>query len=373
MKNLYNELMNLINSNKDDVFYFVDKENNGVKYRIFNYRLVNWNEFKLPGALSCRGTMFDVTDKNNPKLVCLPMDKFFNYEEGDVNHTNSEFIGYMDKLDGSLISSYICNDKLYLKSKTSLTSEQALDAMKWLDLPENSDYKKEIYNLTKQGFTCNFEWISPNNRIVVFYNQPNLVMLNYRGLSDGKVRLPNYYDKNSQIHLRSVIYKYSKLPIDEFVNESKKETSHEGYVCVLKSSDDKIYFIKTKNMWYVNLHRIRDSFSTDKNIVFAVIDECTDDAKSIFSDDVNFVKYIENIEMKVIPIYNHLIKTVEDFYNNNKDLDRKSYAIKAKNEIDKLMSLAMNLYVGKENDYKEYAKKNYKNIFDIQDNELDGE
>ena len=364
---LYEQLMNLVNNSKDDVFYYVDKELEDRKYRIFNYRLASWKDFKHPGALSCRGTMFDITDIDNPFIACLPMDKFFNYEEGGVDHTKSKFIGYMDKLDGSLISSFICNDKLYLKSKTSLTSKQAVDAMKWLDLPENSEYKKEIYNLTKQGFTCNFEWVSPDNRIIVYYTKENLIMLNYRGMIDGKIRLPKYYDKNSQIHLHSVIYKYSDLNIDEFVKSSREEKNHEGYVCVLNDEQGKNYFVKTKNSWYVNLHHMKDLLSTDKNIVFAIINENIDDVKSLFANDKNFLKHISDIEHKVIPIYNHIIKTVEDFYNENKELDRKSYAIKAKEILDNRMSLAMNLYIGRGNNFKEYVIKNYKDLFDIND------
>lgn len=55
-----------------------------------------------------------------------------------------------------------------------------------------------------------------------------------------------------------------------------------------------------------------------------------------------------------------MIHTVETFYEDNKHLSRKDYAIKAQSMNDGYMPLYMNMYIGRDVDYKGFAKKNFK-------------
>ncbi len=134
MPQLYQNLISLCS--KDDGFYFKDIEFDSMKYRIFNYNLCSYEQFhKSPSALNCRGTMFNINDLENVQLVCLPPEKFFNYEEGNGNeiHSLGKFGVQMEKLDGSLISTYLHSINpnqtiLKLKSKASLISSQAIEA-----------------------------------------------------------------------------------------------------------------------------------------------------------------------------------------------------------------------------------------------------
>jgi len=79
-------------------------------------------------------------DPNNVQLVSLPLEKFFNYEEGFGRkqfHERGRFGDKMEKMDGTLISTFLhrISSKeqiLRLKSKQSLTSKQAIEAMKLL-------------------------------------------------------------------------------------------------------------------------------------------------------------------------------------------------------------------------------------------------
>jgi T4 RnlA family RNA ligase len=138
MPQLYDDLISLCS--QTDGFYYKDVQLDSVKYRIFNYNLCSYEQFhKYPSALNCRGTMFNITDLENIRLVCLPPEKFFNYEEGNGNniHSLGTFGVQMEKLDGSLISTYlhtIDQDQqiLKLKSKASLISTQSVEAMNLL-------------------------------------------------------------------------------------------------------------------------------------------------------------------------------------------------------------------------------------------------
>lgn len=155
-KETYNNLMELIE--KNEAFFFKDFNLHDKTYRIMNYRLASWSLFQEPGAMNCRGIMYDVTDPHNVKLVSLPPEKFFNYEEGGVDHTKGKLGDKMVKMDGSLISTYLHNGEMFFKSKASLFSSQALDAMKFLNKDENLEFKKELESLVNRGFTVNLEY-----------------------------------------------------------------------------------------------------------------------------------------------------------------------------------------------------------------------
>ncbi len=135
MPQLYNDLLSICSSNNS--FYSKDVSLDSIKYRIFNYHLCSYSIFhSVPNALNCRGTMFNINDPKNVQLVSLPPENFFNYEEGNVSeqHKQGQLGDQMDKMDGSLISTFIhFDDKnqriVRLKSKTSLTSPQAFEAM----------------------------------------------------------------------------------------------------------------------------------------------------------------------------------------------------------------------------------------------------
>jgi hypothetical protein len=81
----------------------------------------------------------------------------------------------------------------------------------------------------------------------------------------------------------------------------------------------------------------------------------------MFVDDPLALKMISDMETFVDAKYNHLVDTVERFYERNKHLDRKDYAILGQKELGKLeFGLVMQLYTGREIDYKEVMKKRWK-------------
>lgn len=134
---LYDDLISLCS--QDDTFYYKDVRLYSVKYRIFNYRLCSYATFQSRKAsLNCRGTMFNITNPKDVQLVSLPLEKFFNYEEGFGRkqfHERGQFGDKMDKMDGTLISTFlhgIASKEVRLKSKLSLTSKQVTEAMQLL-------------------------------------------------------------------------------------------------------------------------------------------------------------------------------------------------------------------------------------------------
>jgi T4 RnlA family RNA ligase len=351
---LYTNLMNL--TKEGDTFYFQDFVLDGCAYRIFNYRLSSYTEFLRPSALECRGHMFEV-DSNGvaTRFAALPMSKFFNMNENPstMDIDLSTVVAIMDKADGSLISTYMHGDQLRLKSKGSLFSEQAINAMAWLDRSENVYFKQLLTDFAAGGTTVNLEWVSPNNRIVLGYLEPNLLVLNARSTETGEYVNPWILHE----HMAASV-DLDGLDIVQFVNGIPDMLDDiEGYV--VKLADGKWMKIKTSK--YLSLHHAKDSVNNPRRLYECVLEEGVDDLRSMFFHDALAMKLIEEMQEKVTRLYNHVVKTVEDFYEANKALDRKSYAIKGRDEMpDLLFGLAMSKYLERPVDYKAFMVSRYK-------------
>ena len=342
----------------------------GSMYRIFNYRLASYTDFLAPSAMEARGIMFEIEDTGYDaipvRLASLPMEKFFNLNENpftmDLDLT--EISSIMLKADGSLISTYMHDDYIQLKTKGSLISDQCIAAKMWLNLPENKSFKDELTAAERLGYTVNMEWCAPNNRIVIGYEQPHLVVLNVRSREDGSYF--EWYDIDSYIfpEILSRWVEY-ETPDDavQFIANTPDMQNIEGFVVKLLSGQH----VKIKTTWYLALHHTKDSINSPRRLFEAVLEEATDDMRSLFHEDPVAIQMIMDMESFVEEKYNHLVDTVERFFERNKDLDRKDYAILGQKDLDrKSFGLAMSRYLGKGVDYKEFMKKNYKH-FGIKD------
>jgi T4 RnlA family RNA ligase len=348
---LYDDLMNLCETN--EAFYFKDfqLDNATYMYRIFNYRIASYSDFLLPGALEARGIMYRV-GQGDPLLVCRPMHKFFNLFENPMT-TDLDLSGditVMDKHDGSLISTFMDNGIVRFKSKGSLFSEQAKDAFDWFHSEADPRFRYIVENMTMNWFTVNMEWQSPTNRIVVPYQKPELVILNYRRVVNGEYIFNEMGD--CAVNRQS----QDKTFVDSIrgMNSSKDEPVIEGFVCI---TEDGTWF-KVKTERYCALHLAKDDITNPKRLFDAILNESTDDLKSMFHDDEYLIDQIDDMEKKVIPKMNHIRALVDDFFEVNNGLDRKSFAIKAKEETGIAFPLLMGRYTGKELDIKAFFSKN---------------
>jgi len=330
---IYTDLMALVESSES--FFFKDIVVEGTIFRIFNYRLCSYSDFLLPSALEARGIMFEIRgDGDVIDIASRPMSKFFNYKENPFTE-NVDFTKVthaMIKEDGSLISTYLHKNDVKLKTKGSLDSDQAVAAMKWLSEEDHKRLRGESYVLGLQGHTVNFEWTSPDNRIVLGYEHDGLVVLNIRNNFTGEyIPYDNY---------PSVMKKYAVMDELEFIEDVEKfvdgipaKNGMEGYV--LRLEDDQMIKIKTE--WYLARHRAKDSINSPKRLFKAIVGEEIDDIIVMFEEDKIAVKIINDMIDLVKPKFNHMIATVELYYEANSHLTRKDYAIKAKGLDDGLM------------------------------------
>lgn len=361
---LFDDLVRLTETS--EAFYKQEFKLDDSIYWIFNYRLASYSDFQLPSAKWARGTMFEVTSSGEfIRLASLPMPKFWNYLENPstMNLDLNEIDWIEVKSDGSLMSTYIHNGELRLKSKGSLFSEQAIDAMEWLNQPDNTELYKTLKSSTVHGNTVNLEWVSPWNRICVSYTEPNLIVLNTMDNVQIDWNNKSYTDLwfNKWMNPIVDIGDMSKKEFIESVYDMKE--SIEGFIFVMPSGQR----VKIKTNLYCSLHIAREGANNPRRLFECVLDEGTDDLRSMFATDQFVLQTITDMESLVQGIYNHLVSVVENYYNSNKDLDRKTYAIKGKERLTHMQfGLAMNLYVGRKNDYKDFMKSHYKE-FGIRD------
>lgn len=354
---MYNDLMALT---ANEAFYFQDFQLDGKTYRIFNYRLASYTDFQLPGAMECRGVMFEVNGDQAIRLASLPMEKFFNLNENplSMNLDLTTVVEIQEKADGSLMSTYLHDGQLRLKSKGSLFSDQALAAMKWLD--QHQDLKDKLEIAADADLTVNLEWCSPEHRIVLGYMEPTLKVLNVRDNANGQYLT---LTKHNSFRDWMVANVETKDPVS-FVASIPSMQDVEGYVVRLSSGQR----VKIKCDWYLSLHHAKDSVNNPRRLFEAILDEGIDDLRSMFYNDQVAMKMIDEMQVKVDHVYNSMVKAVESFYEANKDLDRKSYAIKGQQDSSlangslSYFGLAMNKYVGKSVDYKAFLKSKWRDL-----------
>ena len=341
-KVLFNELMGLVKDSDVTGFYFVDQTNsNGTPVRIFGYRFAAYADWLKPSALEARGTTFDISDLENPKILCRPMQKFFNLNENPftANLDLSKTVQLMDKADGSLISFYY-DGGLQAKSKMSCASDQAVAALKLAQQDPKLVEFLEVH--TKLGYTFNFEYVAPSNRVVVLYEKAKLILLNVRENLYGEYIQREAVEESLEAYGVSKDYLvevFDHLQATEIIQNSKELVGVEGYV----GFTNNIWF-KVKTPWYLALHKVKDQLSAPGKTLIAIAEEAYDDLYSLSSTDVER-QYLD----KALEVYTNFlteqIQALENTHQSLKDQDRKTYAIEGRKALsNEVFSIYMKMY-----------------------------
>ena len=136
----------------------------GLKLYCYSDRCVYEAAWTLP-TIAARGLILAPASR---RIVATPFPKFFNYGERGVEAPSLPFTT-AEKLDGSLIIIYFHAGQWRTATKGSFDSAQALWALARLA-------RHDLSALTP-GTTYLAEAIYPENRIVVRYDEPGLVLL----------------------------------------------------------------------------------------------------------------------------------------------------------------------------------------------------
>jgi len=357
MQQLFNELMNL-SLNADTPFYHADQEGElDERYRIFGYHFTDSDSWLLPSALESRGIMFEIDKDDDPvRLAARPMPKFFNYSAKSKQGEATSFTNYgdpiraMNKADGSLISTYSDFDgDIRCKSKMSINSRYAHLAQDILyNDPVLLDF---VVNADRCGYTVNMEVVSPDPkfRIVLHYPEEKLIVLNARHRTLGT------YMAMSEIPSQ---YFTGFVELD-VLDRLSTDINVEGYVV----QDDSGNWWKEKCDWYLERHRAKDFVNQPLAFIKLVLAEEADDIYTLLADQPEVLQEMQELQRNATSIANTIINTVTAYYNDNKDLIQKDYAIKAKAELEWLeFALAMQFYSKGEPDWNQWFTKKIKKI-----------
>lgn len=268
----------------------------------------------------CRGLVTD--DHDN--LLARPFPKFWNLSD----HANpalppvpNEPFDISDKLDGSLIIAYRYNSQLAANTRGSFTSTQALAAAKWLRSPTFAGFVPE------QGVTHLFEWISPDNRIVIDYGaRRECVLLDVIDNHTGRSISPT----NDLFARPEVIAAsdYHALPARD---------NAEGYVVRFQSG----FRVKVKHPRYVQLHKLLSGLTEHRVWEILSSGSTIDDILEIVPDET--YQWLRDVEATLLARFHTICTEANTEASRIKDragADRKAFAAEAtKSEYRSLLFL----------------------------------
>lgn len=297
----YNDCLNICDKNGNLIFYETKHIVDGYNISIFNYRLAFYNNFIDPlkdggtiNANEMRGICFVFNNDGSLYRKYLLLDKFWNINQVECSMYNNikdlEIDNIHIKEDGSIISFIeLPNGKIVSKSKASFISEQS-DLANCL-LNNN----KKIYDFVKytldNDLIAIFELVSPKNRIVIKYDNDDLILLRVRDNKTGK-----YLDIDN---FRSYDISIAKK-VDKTLNEliELKETIEDIEGWVLQFKNGKLVKIKTK--WYFNLHSLfTEDLNRENCLISLIINENIDDVISQLGEGSDKISEVNKLSEKI--------------------------------------------------------------------------
>lgn len=286
-------------------------------YTVLDYIYAGENTFDNPFARECRGLKFD----SNGDLIGRPFHKFFNLNEKEEtkfeNQDWTEPFTLHNKWDGSMIHPALVNGELVFMTRKGVT-DVALQAMK-----ECEYYADEMINFIKLGFTPIYEFISPNNKIVIHYDKPRLVRLNLRHRETGEY-VTNFAEKSGPMD------NYCSGRIEDILDSIKNAKDLEGTVIQFHHSKR---FIKFKADDYVALHRVLDETAHEKRVLALIMDDKLDDVIPLIAPAraEHLKAYANTVNVEL----NRMAMFLEFYVNSCKTFSQKDFALEVQSHLVK--------------------------------------
>jgi RNA ligase len=258
-------------------FLVMEKEGYTViKYAVAFEDTFQWDSNDPVGSAirrECRGITFDAEGN----LICRKYHKFFNVgekEETQLNKINLyEPHIVLEKLDGSCVIPQPSPDGFVLTTKSGVTdiSQQAE-----VFISDKPHYAKFIHSMFDGKLTPIFEWVSRKNRIVVDYENDNLILTAIRNTEMGNY-LPyfNMLDlaEHWNIPVVQAVDGLAVQNIELFVKQIREWEDSEGVVLRFDTG----HMVKIKSDQYVLRHKTKDAINQEKNVISIILNDDVDD------------------------------------------------------------------------------------------------
>ena len=341
MNNLltYNQAVELTKSG-NDTFYESKFQIDDFNISIFNYRLTQYSDFKNNSAFNVRGLTYVFNSDGSLFKRYLLLHKFFNLNQ--VEETQYSLIkdlkikSVYNKEDGSVASFIrLPNGRVIAKSKMSFESDQAVGIMRLYN--SNKELRDFVNWSLDNDIIAIFEYVSPQNRIVLKYSDEELILLRLRDNKTGEyLDLSNYSDKIGSIRVAPS----GVATLDELIELAHSVEDKEGWIVQFEND----LFIKIKTSWYCSLHGLlTNDLYREHILVNYILDEKIDDILGQIPEEEKEAheridKIIEIVKHSVTEKVTDILKSYDLFLEGGVDKDwegelrlqlmRKDFALK---------------------------------------------
>lgn len=278
-------------------------------YIMFKYNQIS-SDFSLPIVLECRGIILRERDF---KPVCVPFFKFGNYGESYCPEIDWESASAQQKVDGSLIKVWCDEGKWHISTNGTIDAFKAnLESIHhhsygelFMDaLGVEDDNQWFLDYMFEKGFTYMFELVSPENRVVIPYDELNVYFLGVRDNETLEELDPeDFAATNAALMLMDIPERYDLHSLaDVQLAASKLPWDEEGYVVCDKNFNR----VKIKSPEYVKAHYARNNSVISYERLLDVVLSGEKAEFLIYASD--FKDDLEHIETS----YHSMLKEVRD-------------------------------------------------------------
>jgi T4 RnlA family RNA ligase len=334
----YEDCINIC-SKVNSPFYESKMIIHGYNISVFNYRLAQYTDFTNPidnndnsDHKELRGLTFVFNTDGSVYKRFLLLEKFFNLNQAPESMysvvRNYPIKNISNKEDGSIASFIeLPNKKIIGKTKAGFNNSQSIAINRLYK--NRSDINKFINWSITNDLTPIFEYVSPENKIVLDYTDDDLILLKIRDNNTGKhLDTKNYLDIISTIKIAPT---EECEDLDKLIDLMSKSINKEGVIVhtVDNNGDDLFYKIKTP--WYIALHGLMTNDIYRENIIIEHIlnDNIDDILGQLPENNTNTYNRIIKIIDIVKKTINDKISSIEESYETfiKMGKNRKEFAL----------------------------------------------
>ena len=219
-------------------------------------------------------------DRHLRSLLCLPDGKVISsgfhkaHNYGEVPELDritemsilNETALFTEKADGSLLIRSVINGKVHLRTRGSHTMDDKFGPA-IMNLIEEK-YPKLLDATIDTRYSVLFEYVSPNNLIVIPYEKTELIVL---GLMDLSSPIPEFVSDPDILSMLEASYgtpavKFYHLPnsLPEIIDQVRGWKGKEGIVVWCRLPNGKMHLSKIKASEYIRIHSLKFQLTKEK-------------------------------------------------------------------------------------------------------------
>jgi RNA ligase len=301
-----------------DEFVVAEKEG----YTVINYNVMMADTFDCNIRRECRGIIFDTATGD---IIRRPFHKFFNVNEREETQDHridlSRPHAILEKLDGSMIAPFMVNGQMIWGTKMGAT-----DVAKPVEefVKNNTEYAEFATEMLSYGLTPIFEWCSRKQRIVLDYNEDQLILTGLRFMQSGNYQVRRVMGYHANRYGIPIVHQFEpQTNMKEFIEYVRNLEDLEGFVVRF----DDGHMLKLKCDWYIQIHKAKEAILQDRNIVELILDEKLDDVKAHLpaEDRDRLTKFEYEFNQRVLD-WVYIIDNDVTYYREE-GIDRKRFAL----------------------------------------------